>query len=271
MVIFKANNAVSFSVIKVINNNQDGFTAISGIQSIATTTIGSSTYALAAAANSNGVQIINITTPGSPIAASAVINGTNYPSLLGPVSITTTTIGSSTYALVVSSGGNRVHIVDITDPYAPTPTSILLDHANSLKLLSFPRSIATTTINSSTYALVVSQGDHAVSIVNITTPSAPTTASVVSDGTKYKNLNNPYSITTTTIGSSTYALVAANGDNGVQVIDITNPYAPDDASSYQWLKWFYKVGDPVSITTIAGSPEYALVMVITLRYHKGIR
>ena len=259
MVIFKANNAVSFSVIKVINNNQDGFTAISGIQSIATTTIGSSTYALAAAANSNGVQIINITTPGSPIAASAVTNGTNYPSLLGPVSIATTTIGSSTYALVVSSGGNRVHIVDITDPYAPTPTSILLDHANSLKL-NFPRSIATTTINSSTYALVVSQGDHAVSIVNITTPSAPTTASVVSDGAKYKNLNNPYSITTTTIGSSTYALVAAKGDNGVQVIDITNPYAPDDASHpTNGSNGFTKLGDPVSITTIAGSPEYALV------------
>ena len=102
--------------------------------------------------------------------------------------------------------------------------------------------------------------DHAVSIVNITTPSAPTTASVVSDGTKYKNLNNPYSITTTTIGSSTYALVAAKGDNGVQVIDITNPYAPDDASHpTNGSNGFTKLGDPVSITTIAGSPEYALV------------
>ena len=107
---------------------------------------------------------------------------------------------------------------------------------------------------------MVSQGDHAVSIVNITTPSAPTTASVVSDGTKYKNLNNPYSITTTTIGSSTYALVAAKGDNGVQVIDITNPYAPDDASHpTNGSNGFTKLGDPVSITTIAGSPEYALV------------
>ena len=202
MVIFKANNAVSFSVIKVINNNQNNFTAISGIQSIATTTIGSSTYALAAAANSNGVQIINITTPSSPIAASAVSNGTNYPNMLGPVSITTTTIGSSTYALVVSSGGNRVHIVDITSPYAPTPTSILLDHANSLKL-SFPRSITTTTINSSTYALVVSQGDHAVSIVNITTPSTPLLPP------QRMPWWQPY---------------------GVQVIDITNQIIADDAS-----------------------------------------
>ena len=31
-------------------------------------------------------------------------------------------------------------------------------------------------------------------------------------------------------GSSTYALVAANRDNGVQIIDITDPYHPDPVS-----------------------------------------
>ena len=73
---------------------------------------------------------------------------------------------------------------------------------------------------------MTSQTDDAVSIINITTPSTPITASVVSDGSKYKNLDTPFSVTTTHIGSSTYALVAAKGDHGVQVIDITNPYAP---------------------------------------------
>ena len=65
---------------------------------------------------------------------------------------------------------------------------------------------------------------------------------------------------TTIIGSSTYALVAAKGDDGVQVIDITNPYAPDDASSpTNGSNGFTKLEDPVSITTISGLPEYALV------------
>ena len=124
LVILKANNLVSFHPVAVATHNQDGFTAINSIQSIATTTIGSSTYALAASSNDNGVQIINITTPGSPIAASKVTNGSKYPHMIGPVSITTTTIDSSTYALVVSSNGHRVHIIDITDPYAPTLTSL---------------------------------------------------------------------------------------------------------------------------------------------------
>ena len=39
------------------------------------------------------------------------------------------------------------------------------------------------------------------------------------------------SIATTTIGSSTYALVASYSDDGVQVIDITNPHQPTATSS----------------------------------------
>ena len=259
LVILKANDNVNFNLIKIIEDGQDDFTALNGVTSVTTTTIGSSTYALVAAANDNGVQIINITTPSNPIAASAVTNGTNYPNMIGPVSITTTHIGSSTYALVASSNAHRVHIIDITNPSQPSLTSVLKDGSNSLQL-RFPRSVTTTTIDSSTYALVTSQTDDAVSIINITTPSTPITASVVSDGSKYKNLDTPFSVTTTHIGSSTYALVAAKGDHGVQVIDITNPYAPTNASApTDGSNGFTKLNGPESIAIIAGSPEYALV------------
>ena len=259
MAIFKANNLVSFNHIATASDGENDFTELNGVFSITTITIDSSTYALVAAINDNGVQIINITTPSNPIAASAVTDGENYPELQGPVSITTTTIGSSTYALVASNADHGVQIIDVTNPYQPSPTSILQDGSNSLEL-RHPRSITTTTIGSSTYALVTSQIDDTVSIVNITTPSTPTKASAVSDGSKYKNLDTPFSVITTHIGSSTYALVAAKGDDGVQVIDITNPYAPDDASSpTDGSNGFTKLEDPVSITTIAGSPEYALV------------
>ena len=59
---------------------------------------------------------------------------------------------------------------------------------------------------------------------------------------------------------STYALVAAKGDHGVQVIDITNPYAPTNASApTDGSNGFTKLNGPESIAIIAGSPEYALV------------
>ena len=53
--------------------------------------------------------------------------------------------------------------------------------------------------------------DNGVQIINIDDPYAPTNVSSITDGTRYPTLNGSISITTATIGGSTYALVAANG------------------------------------------------------------
>ena len=50
----------------------------------------------------NGVQIINIDDPYNPTNVSSISDGTKYPELEGAISITTTTIVGSTYALVAS-------------------------------------------------------------------------------------------------------------------------------------------------------------------------
>ena len=110
-----------------------------------------------------------------------------------------------------------------------------------------PTSIATVTIGSSTYALVTSGStdssdkiaflpspesdiktrDDGVQIIDITNPNSPTPVSSITDGVDgYTELRGASSITTTTIGSSTYALVASEDDSGVQIIDITDPTDP---------------------------------------------
>ena len=259
LVILKANNLVSFSPIKLLEDGEDGFTTLNGITSVTTTTIGSSTYALVASGADNGVQIINITTPGSPIAASAVSDGPKYTELEGPLSITTTTIGSSTYALVASGPDDGVQIIDITNPYAPTNTSSVEDGSNFPEL-DYARSITITTIGSSTYALVASETDRGVQIIDITTPSDPKPVSDFDDGdTGFTTLRGAQYITTTTIGSSTYALVAANRDNGVQIIDITDPYHPDPVSAITDGSKYTELEGAESIAIVAGSPTYALV------------
>ena len=258
--IFKATNLVSFNSIAVIRDGQDGFTELTGPSSIATATIGSSTYALVASAADNGVQIINITTPGSPIAASAVSDGPKYTKLLGANTIVTATIGSSTYAVVTAGPDNGVQIIDVTNPYAPTNTSSVTDGSNFPEL-TYPSSVAIATINSSTYALVTAETDDGVQIIDITTPSNPTPVSNFNDNDNgFTTLDGPVSIAITTIDSSTYALVAAKRDDGVQIIDITNPHTPTSPSNPTWgSNGFTELGDPVSITIVAGSPEYALV------------
>ena len=107
----------------------------------------------------NGVQIINITDPYNPTNASSITNGTSYPALgKAHISITTTTIERSTYALVASRNDDGVQIINITDPYNPTnASSITKDEigTSTLDIRKRVRSITTTTIGESTYALVV--------------------------------------------------------------------------------------------------------------------
>ena len=282
MLITNVNNPASPSFVAYVTDGQDGFTRLNSVQSIATTTIGSSTYALAASYFDHGVQIIDITNPYTPTPVSAVTNGQdNFTTLAFALSIATTTIGSSTYALVASSGNNGVQIIDITTPSSPTPASAITDGSNYTEL-SGAQSVTTTTIGSSTYALVAASVDNGVQIINITTPSSPTPASAITDGQgNFTTLSGAQSITTTTIGSSTYALVAAKGDSGVQIINITNPYAPTSASSIiDNSDGFTELEDVSSITTITiGSSIYALtassgdtgIEIINLNYPLTIK
>ena len=122
--------------------------------------IDGSTYAISA--HSSGVLITNVNNPASPSFVAYVTDGQDGFTTLNSVQfIATTTIGSSTYALAASYFDHGVQIIDITNPYAPTPVSAVTDGQDNFTTLSFAFSIATTTIGSSTYALVASSGDTA--------------------------------------------------------------------------------------------------------------
>ena len=263
MVILKANNLVSFTPVASASDGQNNFTELQGVSFITTATIDSSTYALVASRDDDGVQIINITTPDSPIPASSITDGAdNFTELDGANSIAITTINSSTYALVASVFDDGVQIINITDPYKPTAASNVTDGLDGYTHLDYARSITTATINSSTYALVVSTNDHGVQIINITDPYKPTPASNVADGLDgFTTLASPNYITTITTGSLTYALVTAFADNGVQIINITDPYKPTATLNVtDGLDGFTTLQGVRSITTATiSSLTYALV------------
>ena len=93
----------------------------------------------------DGVQIIDITTPSSPTAVSNVTDGLGgYTTLDYARSITTATINSSTYALVVSTNDNGVQIINITDPYKPTPASNVTNDLDGFTTLASPNYITTS-------------------------------------------------------------------------------------------------------------------------------
>ena len=117
------------------------------------------------------------------------------------------------------------------------------------------------TLGEYTYALVASYGSG-VQIINVTDPYSISAVLGISDDTgNFTTLNGAIGITITTIGSSTYALVAAQVDNGVQIIDITdinNPIAASAAIDGQDNFEALNGARDIAITTI-GSSTYALV------------
>ena len=245
--------------------------------------IGDSTYALSVASDFDdtdgyhgSVMITDVSTPASPVVVKNLTDGSNgYTKLRHPTSIATATIGSSTYAVVTSASSSEsarlasqavgssslthddgVQIIDITNPSSPSAVSSIDDDADGFTELHGPASITTIAIGSSTYALVASNDDSGVQIIDITEPSDPIAVSAAKEGQVFTELSGARSITTITIDSSHYAIVASGTDQGVQIIDITEPDAISAASSFSYSSLI----DAESVTTATlGSSTYVLV------------
>ena len=247
--------------------------------------IGDSTYALSVASDFDdtdgyhgSVMITDVSTPASPVVVKNLTDGEGGKRLYkiappnlychchhwlinvcrGDISIikristiSITTVGSS--SLTHDDG---VQIIDITNPSSPSAVSSIDDDADGFTELHGPASITTIAIGSSTYALVASNDDSGVQIIDITEPSDPIAVSAAKEGQVFTELSGARSITTITIDSSHYAIVASGTDQGVQIIDITEPDAISAASSFSYSSLI----DAESVTTATlGSSTYVLV------------
>ena len=196
--------------------------------SIDIVTLGTSMYALVASFDDDGVQIIDITELDSISPVLSISDGTgNFTTLDGAYDIVITEIDSSTYALVTAINDNGVQIIDITDINNPIAASEVIDGQDNFEALGSARDIAITTIGSSTYALVTAQADDGVQIIDITDPYNPIAASAVFDEQDgYDELDGADAIAITTLEDTIIAVVASLNDDGVQFINITDPYTP---------------------------------------------
>ena len=286
--------AASFGNGDRVDGVSETFDELSSPYYITTVKIGSGTYALVTShSRLGGVQIIDITDPANPVPAASfddddtvTVDGTSkaFDELQDAKGITTTTIGTNTYALVAAYLDDGVQIIDITDPANPVPAAsfddgdtVTVNGANkTFDKLDGAFGMATATIGSGTYALVTAYFDHGVQIINITDPANPVPAAsfgnndtVTVDGTSktFDKLKGGEGIATATIGSGTYALVAAYYSHGVQIIDITDPANPVPAASFGdgdrvdgVSKIFDELRGANSITTVTIGPDtYALV------------
>ena len=208
-------------------------------------------------------MIINISNPESPSLVTYVTNDQNFTGLSEPRRIAVTTMGEFTYALVPSAISNGVQIINITNPATPTPVIAIKDKESGgdYDILKGVEDIAIINTDGLVYALVTARDDDGVQIIDITNISNPIPVSSIVDNNKnssspYTALNDPRGIDTISIGESIYALVASYIDDGVQIINITNPENPSSASAYAGNELIQGSYDVSTITI--GESIYAL-------------
>ena len=208
--------------------SDDAALELAGAWDVATFTSGGGTYAAVTAYFGDGVQILNVTDP-SDITATDSIGDTETRELSGAFGIATFTSGSRTYAAVTALwDDDGVQILDVTDPSDITAAGSIGD-TRTLEL-SGASDVATFTSGGRTYAAVAAYWDDGVQILDITNPSSVTAAGSIGD-TAALELDGAHDIATFTSGGRAYAAVAAYWDDGVQILDVTDPSAITAAGS----------------------------------------
>ena len=210
------------------------YDALGGAHRVSTVIIDDAVYALVTGNNADGVQIVNITTPRSPVPVASFFDGTDYDALQEAYDIATVLINGTTYALVTGNWDAGVQIVNITTPSSPTPVASFFGRVvgGSYQFLDSPHGITTINITGKTYALITDAFHDGVQIIDITTPSTPVDKGFFDDSASLA-LDSAENIATVVIDCTAYALVTGSRDDGVQIIDITTPSAPVPVTSFR--------------------------------------
>ena len=235
--------------------SDDAALELAGAWGIATFTSGGGTYAAVAAYWDDGVQILNITDP-SDITATDSIGDAGTLELSGAFGIDTFTSGGRTYAAVAAYWDDGVQILDVTDPPAITAAGSIGD-AGALELFG-ASDVATFTSGGRTYAAVAAYWDDGVQILDVTDPPAITAAGSITDDAALELLGAS-GIATFTSGGRTYAAVAAYWDDGVQILDVTDPPAITAAGSITDDAALELLGASGIATFTSGGRTYAAV------------
>ena len=94
------------------------------------------------------------------------------------------------------------------------------------------------TVGSSTYVVAASEDEHGIEIIDISDPTSPTSVGRLADGTdtdvctvanEEKCLEESVDVAIwydTNDNDKPYAVVAGSRDNGIEIIDISDPTSP---------------------------------------------
>ena len=184
-------------------------------------TVNSKTYLAVASFNDRGVQIIDVSDPANITATDSLNDANSMHELNGAFGITSFTVNSKTYLAVASFSDNGVQIIDVSDPADITATDALDD--DSTLVLGGAAAITSFMANSKPYLAVAAHSDNGIQIIDVSDPANIAARDSLDDTDGTYELDGPYGITSFTIKSKPYVAVTGHYDDGVQIIDVSDP------------------------------------------------
>ena len=184
------------------------------------------TYAAVTAFKDDGVQIISMANPEN-LTAVGHISDTSDRELDGAWGVAIFTHESdgttTTYAAVTAQKDDGVQIISLADPANPTAVGRITDTTS--RELNGASGIDIFQKDGTNYAAVASKVDDGVQIISLADPANPTAVGSIED-TRALELDGAVSIDVITISGGNYAAVAAQEDDGVQIINLADPANP---------------------------------------------
>ena len=228
---------------------------LGGASGVDVISVGDKTYAMVAASDDAGVQMLDVTDPSSPLAKGSVVDGTlGYAALKKPIHVEAVEIDSRSYIVVTDYDSNAVQLVDVTNPASPKAVSTVFNKANSkpplfsnndliqMEGLKNPRGLDsfTRTIGGVDKTFVIVAADDfafgAFVIMDVTDPENPTHVFTGRDDgnfpdSPFERLFSASDVATYEVGAKTYAAVTERAPSGaVQIVDLSDPYNPTAAA-----------------------------------------
>ena len=233
--------APNVPVVKGNLTNNSVPTELNDPYGVATFNVTDYTYAIVASRGDNNnpqlslgsIQIINMTDPLTPKLVGFLDNdASSY--LIGANDVATFTIDDNPYAIVASSGSNGFQIINMTDPKKPLSAGRgeTSDGAIQYDYLNGASGVATFNVTDYTYAIIAAGLDDGFQIINVTDPYNSSGEGSGTDGANgYDTLDGAYGVDTFEIGDAAYAIIASRDDDGLQIINVTDPSIPLAAGS----------------------------------------
>ena len=212
-------NGIPMNLLTNVHNVSDsGALALDGTFSVTTASVGGTTYLFAAGWNDDGVGVFRVESDGALVNVENVLD-TDTLELNGANSVTTASVGSETYLFVAAFNDDGVSVFRVGSDGSLSNVANVSD-TGALEL-DGAYSVTTVSVGGITYLFVAGFNDDGVSAFRVGSDGSLSNVANVSDIGALA-LDGANSVTTASVGGTTYLFVAGTTDDGVSVFRVGN-------------------------------------------------